>query len=278
MPNNSWERKLIGVAPNCGKEEFPEILGNKIYWCGLKWGFAHPPPPPRNKMPTFLGTRDIFPQAPWLGRGNSGQTQFWGPKWTSKSFSGVWDFRLCPFEDVSCCRGGGRQLQPQSSDLHNSCENHPAIMQVQQADLNVCMGNHFLFGQCPSTATGTPEKKTSESTGQGRGANFSIVPENSQIFGFGLEISLLKVKTIKSVSVSVVLIVIYSETIQECKRNGEFVGILDGQIRQSPIASVQWTRSTLAGHSAVPHGRNVNQWTPIARFESQHNERRVCED
>ena len=39
---------------------------------------------------------------------------------------------------------GGGQLQPQSIDLHNSCENHPAIMQVQQADLNVCMGNHFI--------------------------------------------------------------------------------------------------------------------------------------
>ena len=39
---------------------------------------------------------------------------------------------------------GGRQLQPQSSDLHNSCENPPAIMQVQQADLNVCMGNNFF--------------------------------------------------------------------------------------------------------------------------------------
>ena len=37
------------------------------------------------------------------------------------------------------------QLQPQSNDLRNSCENHPAIMQVQQADLNVCMGNHFFF-------------------------------------------------------------------------------------------------------------------------------------
>ena len=53
---------------------------------------------------------------------------------------------------------------------------------------------------------------------------------------------------------------------------------LDGQNRQSPIASVQRTRSTLASHSAVPRGRNVNEWTPIARFESQHNERRVCED
>ena len=113
--------------------------------------------------------------------------------------------------------------------------------------------------------------------------------------------------------------------------------------RQSPIASVQRMRSTLASHSAVPCGMNrqqrwgmewwwmdsptfrpwilefqglkclrdsssnqqnkgfysifqalkskfqgpphllpsertLNEWTPIARFESQHNERRVCED
>ena len=44
---------------------------------------------------------------------------------------------------------------------------------------------------------------------------------------------------------------------------------------QSPIASVQRTLPTLARHSAVPRGTNVKR---IARFESQHNERRVCED
>ena len=39
--------------------------------------------------------------------------------------------------------------------------------------------------------------------------------------------------------------------------------VLDGPNRQSPIAShaasVQRTRSTLAGHSAVPHGTNVKR-------------------
>ena len=34
---------------------------------------------------------------------------------------------------------------------------------------------------------------------------------------------------------------------------------LDGQNRQSPIASVQRTLSTLAGHSAVPRGTNVKR-------------------
>ena len=34
---------------------------------------------------------------------------------------------------------------------------------------------------------------------------------------------------------------------------------LDGQNRQSPIASVQRTRSTLAGHSAVPRRANVTR-------------------
>ena len=48
---------------------------------------------------------------------------------------------------------------------------------------------------------------------------------------------------------------------------------LDGPNRQSPIASVQRMRPTLADHSAVPRGTNT---TPmIARFESRRNERRV---
>ena len=34
---------------------------------------------------------------------------------------------------------------------------------------------------------------------------------------------------------------------------------LDGQNRQSPIASVQRTRSTLAGHAADPCGTNVKR-------------------
>ena len=34
---------------------------------------------------------------------------------------------------------------------------------------------------------------------------------------------------------------------------------LDGQNRQSPIASVQRTQPTLAGHSAVPRGTNVKR-------------------
>ena len=36
-------------------------------------------------------------------------------------------------------------------------------------------------------------------------------------------------------------------------------GILDGQHRQSPIASVQRTRPTLASHSAVPREKNVKR-------------------
>ena len=45
------------------------------------------------------------------------------------------------------------------------------------------------------------------------------------------------------------------------KENGpkmDFRG-LDGQNRQSPIASVQRTQSTLAGLSAVPRGMNVKR-------------------
>ena len=41
---------------------------------------------------------------------------------------------------------------------------------------------------------------------------------------------------------------------------GNFMDIaLEGQNRQSPIASVQRTRSTLASHSTVPRGTNVKR-------------------
>ena len=43
-----------------------------------------------------------------------------------------------------------------------------------------------------------------------------------------------------------------------CVDNGKRLNrTLDGQKRQSPIASVQRTRPTLAGHSAVPRGTNT---------------------
>ena len=35
--------------------------------------------------------------------------------------------------------------------------------------------------------------------------------------------------------------------------------VLDGQNRQSPIASVQRTQSTLADHSAIPRGTDVTR-------------------
>ena len=40
---------------------------------------------------------------------------------------------------------------------------------------------------------------------------------------------------------------------------GPLIDPLEGPNRQSPIASVQRTRSTLAGHSAVPRGTNVTR-------------------
>ena len=45
------------------------------------------------------------------------------------------------------------------------------------------------------------------------------------------------------------------------KKDGEgtFVKPLDGQNHQSPIASVQRTRSTLASHSVIPRGTNVKR-------------------
>ena len=37
------------------------------------------------------------------------------------------------------------------------------------------------------------------------------------------------------------------------------LGTLRGADRQSSLASIQRTRSTLAGHSAIPHGTNVTR-------------------
>ena len=57
------------------------------------------------------------------------------------------------------------------------------------------------------------------------------------------------------------------------------LGVLDGPNRQSPIASVQRTWSTLS--QAIPQvhvERILLQRTPIARFESQWNERSLYED
>ena len=59
-----------------------------------------------------------------------------------------------------------------------------------------------------------------------------------------------------------------------CRERG-----LDGQNRQSPIASVQRTRSTHASHSAILRGMLYDrEWTPITRIELQHNERKVHDD
>ena len=66
---------------------------------------------------------------------------------------------------------GSCQLQPQSSDLRNSYENHPTIMNVKQADRNVCM-NDSLF--VPSLAEEPLRRKI--------GIDGAIVPENSEMF------------------------------------------------------------------------------------------------
>ena len=63
----------------------------------------------------------------------------------------------------------------------------------------------------------------------------------------------------------------------------DFPCLLDGQNRQSPIASVQRTRPTLGSHSAVPCGTNVKQMNanPIGGeraeycFESTVSEKRT---
>ena len=77
-----------------------------------------------------------------------GQRHLQGPNRRSKSFAG---FEISSFASLTMSRiamEGGGAIQPQSSDLHNSCENHPTTMQAQQAQF---------------------EKRTLEPTGHGRG-------------------------------------------------------------------------------------------------------------
>ena len=54
-------------------------------------------------------------------------------------------------------------------------------------------------------------------------------------------------------------IVTQGSEIGNLRSGNNMVPNLDGQNRQSPIASVQRTQSTLASHSAVPRGTNVKR-------------------
>ena len=197
--NNSWELFLGTVRKIPGNND-KKFLGTKIYWRGpkLRKGGVPGNSWEQNLLTwskmrvcatfpgTFPGTKcpSSWEPAHFSTSAMTGQRQFWGPDQTGKSFSGVWGFRLCIFDDVSCCRGGGGgQLQPQSSDLHNSCENHPPIMQVQQADLNVCRGNHFF--SVPAQPQETLRRKFRNRQGKDGVLIFfcfCIVPKNSQIF------------------------------------------------------------------------------------------------
>ena len=110
----------------------------------------------------------------------TGQRQFWGPDRTGKSFSGVWDFRFCLFDGVLCCSGGGG-----GSFNPNQATSTILVRIIQQSCkcsklISMCAGATILF--CPSTATGTPEKKTSESTGQGWGAKKVLFSHRSSKF------------------------------------------------------------------------------------------------
>ena len=53
---------------------------------------------------------------------------------------------------------------------------------------------------------------------------------------------------------------------------------LDGPNRQSPIASVRRTRSTLTGHCAIPYGKNVTWMNANRAIRISGKERRVYED
>ena len=74
----------------------------------------------------------------------------------------------------------GRQLQPQSIDLHNSCENHPA-------DLNVCMGNHSI--SVPAQPQDPPRKKLSVPKNRNRRKIAAFSNRKVLIAGFAAEIA-----------------------------------------------------------------------------------------
>ena len=134
-PKSSWEQNLLAWPRTAGGG----VSGNSWEQFFLMW----------SKMRVCARSQEQNAQVPGK-QGNlstsamTGQRQLWGPDRPRKSFSGVWDFRLCLFDNVLCCRGGGgRQPQPQSSDLH-SCENHPAIMQGKKL-ISMCAGATISF-------------------------------------------------------------------------------------------------------------------------------------
>ena len=91
----------IGVVPNCGNEvEFAMRV------CGMFQARS------REQNAQVSGKQGCL-----ITSALTGQSHCWGPTWTNKSFSGVWDYFILP-------RRGGDQFQPQSSDFHNSYANH----------------------------------------------------------------------------------------------------------------------------------------------------------
>ena len=132
---------------------------------------------------TFPGTKCQVPgnQGHLSTSAMTGQRKSWGPNRISKSLSGVWDFRFCLFDDVRVAEEGGGNFNP------NQATSTILVRIVQRSWkcsklISICAWATIYF--CSSTATETPEKKTSESTRQRWGAKlfcFSIVPENSQV-------------------------------------------------------------------------------------------------
>ena len=175
--NNSW----LGTVPgNISKSSWEQ--GQKKSWEQnlLAWDFREQNFlmwPKMRVCATFPGTNGQVPgnQGHLSTSAMTGQRHFWSDQ-TSKSFSGVWDCRLCLFDDVLCCRGGDETSTPIKRPpqlLWESSSNHASAASWSQC----VQGRPFLF--CPSTATGTPEKITLELTGQRWGAKmfcFCIVP------------------------------------------------------------------------------------------------------
>ena len=144
-----------GAFGKVGGNNARKSLGTKGYWCGKCVKEEFPGKSWENVLLVWSKMRVCSQEQNAQVSGNQGllgnKRHDWAeaPPGTKPDFAG---FEISSVASLTMSRiameGGGGEIQPQSSDLHNSCENHPAIMQARQAQF---------------------EKRTLESTGHGRG-------------------------------------------------------------------------------------------------------------
>ena len=163
--NNSWEL-FLGAFRKIPGNYAKKSLGTKIYWCGPKLRKGEVPGSSWEQnllmwskirvcamFPgTFPGTKcpSSWESSTFFHKRHDWAEAILGTKPDKQILFGCLGFLVLPlWRCFVLPRREGRQLQPQSSGLHNSCENHPAIMQVSEEDkratTNVQNGLVFLF-------------------------------------------------------------------------------------------------------------------------------------